>query len=69
MPNTININDTKYNIKGCIMHMGGLNGGHYVYFHKFQRSCNKFNDESISYTNEEDDIKKYGYIYLYEKCD
>ena len=68
MPNIITINDTKYNIKGCIMHMGGLNGGHYIYFHKFQSSWTKFNDDSISSTNEEDDIKKYGYIYLYEKC-
>ena len=67
MPNTITINDTKYNIKGCIMHMGSLNGGHYVYFHKFDDNWTKFNDEMISSTNEEDDIKKYGYIYLYEK--
>jgi ubiquitin C-terminal hydrolase len=47
--------------------MGSLNGGHYVYFHKFDDNWTKFNDEIISSANEEDDIKKYGYIYLYEK--
>jgi len=67
MPSNININNTSYEMKGCIIHLGGLNGGHYVYFHKFENSWSKFNDDNVSSENDVDNIKNSGYIYLYQK--
>jgi len=66
MPDDIIINDVAYEIKGCIMHMGSLNGGHYVYFHKIDNKWVIFNDESISNVNNTN-IQNNGYIYTYVK--
>jgi len=68
MPDAITINATEYKIKGNIYHSGGLNGGHYVYFHKFGDKWSIFNDDNIDDNMKEDDIINRGYVYLYEKC-
>jgi len=68
MPNNIVLNGAHYKIKGSIHHMGGLNGGHYVYYHKFGDSWTLFNDSNISSDdNDDDNIVKKGYVYLYER--
>ena len=63
-------NDVNYIIKGCVFHMGGLNGGHYVYYNIVNGNWIKFNDDLISTIINQDeinDIKNKGYVYLYEK--
>jgi ubiquitin C-terminal hydrolase len=69
MPNNILINGLMYKMKGSIHHMGGLNGGHYVYFHKFGDDWTLFNDSNISAASKDnyDHIVKKGYVYLYER--
>jgi ubiquitin C-terminal hydrolase len=67
MPDVININHASYNLTGCIMHMGDVNGGHYVYYHKLNDSWTLLDDERISKVSNSDEIKKYGYIYTYVK--
>jgi ubiquitin C-terminal hydrolase len=67
MPDNILINGATYTMKGSIHHMGGLGGGHYVYFHKFENSWTLFNDSSISSDSPSDSIVKRGYVYLYER--
>lgn len=67
MPNNISLNGATYAMKGSIHHMGGLGGGHYVYFHKFGNSWTLFNDSTISSDNSSDSIIKRGYVYLYER--
>jgi len=67
MPDQITINDKLYNLKGSIHHMGGLNSGHYIYYHKFNDSWTVFNDEEIrANVRNVDEIINNGYIYLYE---
>ena len=69
MPNNITINNKNYEMKGSIHHAGSLNGGHYVYFHKFNDIWTIFNDENITDDMNERTIINKGYIYLYEKLD
>lgn len=67
MPDQITINHKLYNLKGSIHHMGGLNSGHYIYYHKFDDSWTVFNDEQIrTNVRNVDEIINNGYIYLYE---
>jgi len=67
MPMDVKLNNVNYKMKGCIFHMGGLGGGHYVYFNKINDKWIIFNDENISEVNNENDIINKGYVYLYEK--
>jgi ubiquitin C-terminal hydrolase len=67
MPNTIIINETNYKMTGSIHHMGGIGGGHYVYYHKIGDSWTLYNDSSISEDDSQDTIVKRGYVYLYER--
>ena len=67
MPTNININGVDYVIKGSIHHMGGLNGGHYIYFHKFGGTWTLFDDDTIVPDRTDDFITTKGYIYLYER--
>jgi len=68
MPDELEINNYKYELIGTIMHMGDLNFGHYVYYHKFDNTWSQFNDKQIlSMNSDVDEIKKFGYIYLYQK--
>jgi ubiquitin C-terminal hydrolase len=67
MPDTIVLNGANYKMTGSIHHMGGLGGGHYVYYHKFGDSWTLFNDSSISKDDSHDTIVKRGYVYLYER--
>ena len=67
MPMDVKINDTNYKMKGCIYHMGGLGGGHYVYYNLINGKWIIFNDENISDANNDNDIINKGYVYLYEK--
>jgi ubiquitin C-terminal hydrolase len=70
MPNDFIINDASYKLSGIITHLGHIDGGHYVYKHKFGSEWKIFNDESISIIKEDEEIKNIknkGYIYLYER--
>jgi len=67
MPNILNINDASYKIKGSIHHAGGLGGGHYVYYHKFEDTWALFNDDNIENGMNEIPIINKGYVYLYER--
>jgi ubiquitin C-terminal hydrolase len=70
MSDQITVNDVNYNLKGCVFHMGGLNGGHYIYYNNVNGNWIKFNDDDISTIinhDEINDIKNKGYVYLYEK--
>jgi ubiquitin carboxyl-terminal hydrolase 36/42 len=69
VPNITSINNIGYELKGCIYHMGSINGGHYVYYHKFNNSDKiqwvEFNDSNVRDINNINDIINKGYIYLY----
>ena len=67
MPNITVINNIGYQLKGCIYHMGNLNGGHYVYYHKFDDKWHVFDDSNISIQSNNENIINKGYIYLYER--
>jgi len=67
MPNITIINNIGYQLKGCIYHMGNLNGGHYIYYHKFDDKWHVFDDSNISIQNNTENIINKGYIYLYER--
>ena len=67
MPDTILINNVNYKMKGSIFHMGGLNGGHYVYYHKINNQWKLFNDSTVSDHSNDPDIINKGYVYLYER--
>lgn len=72
MPDQIKVNGTNYKIKGCIYHMGGLNGGHYVYYNIVAGKWMEFNDENITTVVNQDEINNIinkGYVYLYERID
>jgi ubiquitin C-terminal hydrolase len=71
MPDVIMIETTGYKMKGCIFHMGGLNGGHYVYYNIVNGSWVEFNDTQINDNISQEEINNIinkGYVYLYEKC-
>ncbi len=72
MPDMIQINGENYELRGDIHHFGGLNGGHYIYFHKINDKWVAFNDDSIqSNINEENinTIKNNGYVYMFRRVD
>lgn len=68
MPDSIIINQVVYTMKGSIHHMGGLHGGHYVYYHRYGDTWTLFNDDDITPGRTEEQIVKRGYVYLYEKA-
>lgn len=71
MPDAISLDEINYRMRGCIFHMGGLNGGHYVYYNMINDKWIKFDDETISSVdnaNEINAIINKGYVYLYERC-
>lgn len=70
MPPGISVNQSLYRMKGCIFHIGGLNGGHYVYYNLINDKWVKFDDESINDVINQDEINNIinkGYVYLYEQ--
>lgn len=64
-----------YKLKGCVIHNGGLNGGHYFYISRIVKSNGSVhwyncNDSNVSEINEDSalmHINKNGYIIYYEK--
>jgi ubiquitin C-terminal hydrolase len=77
----IQVGTVKYELRGCIYHMGSYHGGHYVYLYNKNKNTNtntntnnknEFNDwkylddNRISNRNVSSDIKQ-GYIFLYVK--
>jgi ubiquitin carboxyl-terminal hydrolase 36/42 len=67
MPCVTTINNFEYQLKGCIYHMGSLNGGHYVYYHRIDNQWILFDDKQIRNVNTINDIINKGYVYLYER--
>jgi len=71
IPSTLNISGVKYQLRGCILHMGSYHGGHYTYLYN-KNKTDKFDDWKylddgrISNRNVTNDIKD-GYLYLYVK--
>jgi len=68
MSNNLNFNKKSYQLRGIIYHSGSTGGGHYVYYgNKIDDIWYLYNDSSVSQINRStlDNIKKYGYIYLY----
>jgi ubiquitin C-terminal hydrolase len=68
IPFELNLNNNKYNLRGFILHLGSVGGGHYMSFIKKEKwhCCNDSNVSSI-----DDDrirnISKSGYIFLFVK--
>ena len=67
----LNINESKYQLRGYVHHMGSYNGGHYIYNYNKEKNdmyndwiC--LNDSGISNINVEREINN-GFIYLYVK--
>jgi ubiquitin C-terminal hydrolase len=67
MPDNFILNHASYILSGVITHYGSIGGGHYVYQHKFDSKWKLFNDDSVDDFNEDEKIKKKGYVYLYER--
>jgi ubiquitin C-terminal hydrolase len=67
MPDNIIINGSNYTMKGSIHHSGNLNGGHYVYYHKFGTDWTLFSDDDVTTGSTDNDIVNKGYVYLYER--
>jgi len=67
MPNNTTINGIVYELKGCIFHLGGIGGGHYIYYHKFDNQWVEFNDSIVCNENNIDKVINKGYVYLYER--
>jgi len=67
MPDTIPLNGFNYTMKGTIFHSGNLNGGHYVYFHKFGSTWTLIDDDDITPNETNEAITNKGYVYLYER--
>jgi len=70
MPPEISVNSTLYRMKGCIFHIGGLNGGHYIYYNLINNKWVRFDDENINDVINQDEINNIinkGYVYLYEQ--
>lgn len=67
VPINLNINESKYSLRGIIYHSGNVNGGHYVSVINLKNKWYLCDDSSISELN---DISKYltrGYIFLFVK--
>lgn len=57
-----------YKLKGIICHKGGsIHVGHYVAFVKKEGNWYLFNDEKVVKGGEIEEMKKYAYIYLFER--
>lgn len=58
-----------YKLVGGVHHSGSLNGGHYVYFGKYNDNWYLFNDCSVSqlHSSSLDNLKNNSYIYYYVK--
>ena len=58
-----------YILVGGVIHHGSLNGGHYVYFGRYDKKWFLFNDSNVSELpiNHVDKLKKNAYILLYEQ--
>jgi ubiquitin carboxyl-terminal hydrolase 36/42 len=56
-----------YKLVGGIHHSGSLNGGHYVYFGKYDNNWYLFNDCNVSqlHSSSLDNLKNNSYIYYY----
>ena len=71
IPIKLNINSAEYDLRGSVHHMGGINGGHYIYhYNKKNESSFKewicLNDSGISTKDVSSDINR-GYVFLYAK--
>jgi len=67
----IKLCDNKYKLRGCVYHMGSINGGHYIYYYNKEKKDDYknwicLNDSGISTCDVSNDINT-GYIYLYVK--
>jgi len=64
-----------YTLKGCVIHTGGINGGHYYYIYRIEKSngtvewynCNDSGVTRITEAAAQNEINKNGYIMYYEK--
>lgn len=64
----IKINDSNFELRSIVFHMGNTGGGHYVSLVHKDDKWFLFNDSNVSeITNINNYINK-GYIYLYSKC-
>jgi len=68
---SISLCDNKYQLRGCVYHMGSINGGHYIYYYNKEKRNDYdnwicLNDSSISTCSISGNINT-GYIYLYVK--
>lgn len=66
----INPNDYSYNLYGIVNHMGGLGGGHYIAHCKnhLDDKWYCFNDDNVSYVNDNNDlINESAYVLFYER--
>ena len=64
-----------YTMKGCVIHTGGINGGHYYYIYRIEKSngtvewynCNDSGVTKITEAEALREMDKNGYIIYYEK--
>jgi ubiquitin carboxyl-terminal hydrolase 8 len=64
-----------YTLKGCVIHTGGINGGHYYYISRIVKengtvewyNCNDSGVSRITEASANTEIDKNGYIIYYEK--
>ena len=58
-----------YELKGCVIHSGGRNGGHYVCVSKRRNKWYMFNDSSVSSIDRKElnSNLRNGYLFYYEK--
>lgn len=71
IPPKLKINTNIYDLRGSVHHMGGINGGHYIYHYNKNNNSNFkdwvcLNDSGISTKDVSSDINK-GYVFLYVK--
>lgn len=71
IPIQLKINTKNYDLRGCVYHSGGINGGHYIYYYNrdSQSDFKKWvclDDSRISERNITNEINK-GYVFLYVK--
>ena len=68
IPYNLILKNHNYKLKGFIIQMGGLNGGHYVAYININNKWFLCDDRNITNFNINDIVKK-SYILLYEKID
>ena len=71
IPSKLKVNTIQYDLRGSVHHMGGINGGHYIYHYNKENESNFkdwicLNDSGISTKDVSNDINK-GYVFLYVK--